>query len=145
MEWHAACRAAAPAALATSAAARRAPARMRGAECGRPAAQEPHLAVRQAGYLPDGGGVFISRWHNGSPAHRYGLYALYFLTEVNGAATPDLATFIGVVRRLVRGARRPPAPARRAPARGRRPAAARPVVQRPCRPWLPVPCNTERP
>jgi len=63
--------------------------------------------------------VFISRWHNGSPAHRYGLYALYFLTEVNGAATPDLATFIGVVRSLVR------------------PAAARPVLARPCRPRPP--------
>lgn len=49
--------------------------------------QPPHRAVRELGYVPPaaaapGGGVYISRWHHGSPAHRYGLYALHWLTEV---------------------------------------------------------------
>ncbi len=65
-------------------------------------AQAPHHAVREQGYLPPGGGVFISRWHHGSPAHRYGLYALNFITEVNSVPTPDLPAFLDVVRRLVR-------------------------------------------
>ncbi|KAK9843749.1 hypothetical protein WJX81_004878 [Elliptochloris bilobata] len=62
--------------------------------------QAPHRAVREQGYVPEGGGVFISRWHHGSPAHRYGLYALHFITEVNGTATPDLEAFVSVARRL---------------------------------------------
>eukprot|EP00891_Asterochloris_glomerata_P007785 jgi/Astpho2/7785/Aster-06077 len=33
----------------------------------------PHRAVRAAGFLPEAGhGVFVSRWHHGSPAHRQG-------------------------------------------------------------------------
>lgn len=68
----------------------------------RAGAQAPHHAVREQGYLPPGGGVFVSRWHHGSPAHRYGLYALNFITEVNGAPTPNLPAFLDVVRRLVR-------------------------------------------
>lgn len=58
--------------------------------------------MREQGFVPKGGGVFISRWHHGSPAHRYGLYALHFITEVNGAPTPDLEAFLDVARRLVR-------------------------------------------
>jgi hypothetical protein len=27
-------------------------------------------------------GVYISRWHHGSPAHRYGLYALHWIQQV---------------------------------------------------------------
>lgn len=32
--------------------------------------QVPHRAVRELGYLPPSAGVFISRWHHGSPSHR---------------------------------------------------------------------------
>lgn len=33
--------------------------------------QAPHRAVRELGFQPEGkAGVFISRWHHGSPAHR---------------------------------------------------------------------------
>lgn len=32
--------------------------------------QAPHRAVRELGFLPDANGVYISRWHHGSPAHR---------------------------------------------------------------------------
>lgn len=47
--------------------------------------QYPHRGVRELGFLPDRHGVYISRWHHGSPAHRYGLYALHW---VSGEAGP---------------------------------------------------------
>ena len=43
-------------------------------------------------------------WHHGSPAHRYGLYALNWITEANGAPTPDLDAFLAVVGKLGDGA-----------------------------------------
>lgn len=42
--------------------------------------QYPHRGVREKGYLPPAHGVYISRWHHGSPAHRYGLFALHWIT-----------------------------------------------------------------
>ena len=67
--------------------------------------QAPHRGIRELGFLPEGAsGVYISRWHHGSPAHRFGLYALYFIVEVNGSATPDLDTFLKVVSPLEDGA-----------------------------------------
>eukprot|EP00200_Dunaliella_tertiolecta_P008556 CAMPEP_0202391600 /NCGR_PEP_ID=MMETSP1127-20130417/91921_1 /ASSEMBLY_ACC=CAM_ASM_000462 /TAXON_ID=3047 /ORGANISM="Dunaliella tertiolecta, Strain CCMP1320" /LENGTH=1117 /DNA_ID=CAMNT_0048994043 /DNA_START=31 /DNA_END=3384 /DNA_ORIENTATION=+ len=62
--------------------------------------QAPHRAVRELGFLPECAGVFISRWHHGSPAHRYGLYALHWILEVNGKPTPDLDTFLEVVKHI---------------------------------------------
>jgi hypothetical protein len=33
--------------------------------------QAPHRSVKELGFQPEGkAGVFISRWHHGSPAHR---------------------------------------------------------------------------
>ena len=128
-----------------------------------PHPQFPHRGVRELGWLPEMHGVYISRWHHGSPAHRYGLYALHWIAgemctagvslhrcrrggafgaalleasgqscgmqrsfperfrapsslrlpnacppslpaEVNGQPTPDLDTFIDLVRRLPDGA-----------------------------------------
>jgi hypothetical protein len=44
--------------------------------------------VRELGFLPERHGVYISRWHHGSPSHRFGLWALHF---VHGApARPAL-------------------------------------------------------
>jgi S1-C subfamily serine protease len=63
--------------------------------------QAPHRAVKEAGALPESCGVFVSRWHHGSPAHRYALYALQFVQEVNGMPTPDLETFVQAVSKLV--------------------------------------------
>ncbi len=57
------------------------------------AIQVSHRAVRELGYLPPGGGVFISRWHHGSPAHRYGLFGLHWLTELDGRPTPGACSF----------------------------------------------------
>ena len=49
-------------------------------------------------------GVYVSRWHHGSPAHRYGLYALNFVVAVSGVPTPDLDAFVEAVRGLPDGA-----------------------------------------
>ncbi|EFJ36348.1 hypothetical protein SELMODRAFT_165477 [Selaginella moellendorffii] len=66
--------------------------------------QDPHPAVRALGFLPEEGhGVYVARWCHGSPAHRYGLYALQWIVEVNGNKTPDLQTFIEVVKELNHG------------------------------------------
>ena len=65
-------------------------------------AQAPHRAVKEGGALPESCGVFVSRWHHGSPAHRYALYALQFVQEVNGVPTPDLEAFVKAISTLVR-------------------------------------------
>lgn len=44
--------------------------------------------------------MYISRWHHGSPAHRYNLYALHWLTELNGQPVPDLDTFVTMIKSL---------------------------------------------
>jgi len=40
----------------------------------------------------------IHRWSYGSPAHRYGLYALQWIVEINGKPTPDLDSFVNVTK-----------------------------------------------
>lgn len=44
--------------------------------------------------------MYISRWHHGSPAHRYNLYALHWLTELNGQPVPDLDSFVAIIKSL---------------------------------------------
>ncbi|OVA11903.1 PDZ domain [Macleaya cordata] len=66
--------------------------------------QDPHPAVRALGFLPEEGhGVYVARWCHGSPAHRYGLYALQWIVEVNGKLTPDLESFVEVTKGLEHG------------------------------------------
>jgi len=66
--------------------------------------QDPHPAVRALGFLPEEGhGVYVARWCHGSPVHRYGLYALQWIVEVNGKPTPDLKTFVNVTKELEHG------------------------------------------
>mmetsp|Transcript_5922 Transcript_5922/g.16926 ORF Transcript_5922/g.16926 Transcript_5922/m.16926 type:complete len:1162 (-) Transcript_5922:780-4265(-) len=62
--------------------------------------QDSHRAVRELGYLPPQGGVFISRWHHGSPAHRYGLFGLHWLTEMDGQPIPDMEALVRVASAL---------------------------------------------
>ncbi|MCO5604086.1 hypothetical protein L7F22_058244 [Adiantum nelumboides] len=45
---------------------------------------------------PQAAMLVLARWSHGSPAHRYGLYALQWIVEINGKCTPDLDTFIQV-------------------------------------------------
>eukprot|EP00252_Welwitschia_mirabilis_P018169 TRINITY_DN40411_c0_g1_i1.p1 TRINITY_DN40411_c0_g1~~TRINITY_DN40411_c0_g1_i1.p1 ORF type:complete len:1096 (+),score=238.79 TRINITY_DN40411_c0_g1_i1:357-3644(+) len=66
--------------------------------------QDPHPAVRALGFLPEEGhGVYVARWCHGSPVHRYGIYALQWIVEVNGKPTPDLQTFVNVTKELEHG------------------------------------------
>ncbi|KAK8694381.1 hypothetical protein V6N13_071935 [Hibiscus sabdariffa] len=66
--------------------------------------QDPHPAVRALGFLPEEGhGVYVARWSRGSPVHRYGLYALQWIVEVNGKPTPDLDAFVNVTKELEHG------------------------------------------
>lgn len=69
--------------------------------------QTAHRAVRDLGPSPPGIGpnsVAITRWHHGSPAHRYGLYALYWIAEVNGEPVHDIDEFLKAVGELPDGA-----------------------------------------
>ena len=43
---------------------------------------------------------YVLRWCHGSPAHRYGLYALQWIVEVNGKKTPDLNAFADATKVL---------------------------------------------
>ncbi|KAL3640391.1 Protease Do-like 7 [Castilleja foliolosa] len=66
--------------------------------------QDPHSAVRALGFLPEEGhGVYVARWCHGSPAHRYSLYALQWIVEVNGKPTPDLDAFVAVTKEIEHG------------------------------------------
>ncbi|KAH6758616.1 DegP protease 7 [Perilla frutescens var. frutescens] len=66
--------------------------------------QDPHVAVRALGFLPEEGhGVYVARWCHGSPVHRYGLYALQWIVEVNGKPTPDLDSFVAVTKEIEHG------------------------------------------
>ncbi|KAK6152844.1 hypothetical protein DH2020_012483 [Rehmannia glutinosa] len=66
--------------------------------------QDPHSAVRALGFLPEEGhGVYVARWCHGSPVHRYGLYALQWIVEVNGKPTPDLDAFVAVTKEIEHG------------------------------------------
>ncbi|XP_062107572.1 protease Do-like 7 isoform X2 [Humulus lupulus] len=66
--------------------------------------QDPHPAVRALGFLPEEGhGVYVARWCHGSPVHRYGLYALQWIVEVNGKPTPNLDAFADVTKGLEHG------------------------------------------
>ncbi|KAL6507479.1 Protease Do-like 7 [Orobanche gracilis] len=66
--------------------------------------QDPHSAVRALGFLPEEGhGVYVARWCHGSPVHRYGLYALQWIVEINGKPTPDLDAFVAVTKEIEHG------------------------------------------
>ena len=56
--------------------------------------------MRELGFAPAEAGVYVSRWHHGSPAHRYSLYALHWLTQLNGQPVPDLDAFVAIVKTL---------------------------------------------
>jgi len=59
--------------------------------------QDPHRAMAaQRGIKPQG--VYVAFFSYGSPATRYGLWAGRRIVEVDDKATPDLQTFVAVVR-----------------------------------------------
>ncbi len=72
--------------------------------------QPTHRPVSQLGFRPTDPStgapldVFISRWYHGSPAQRYGLYALNWVASVNGIPTPTLDAFVDSTKALEDGA-----------------------------------------
>ena len=68
--------------------------------------QEPHLPVAMLGFLP--AGVYVSRWSYGSPAHKYGLRASFFITELDGVPTPTLDAFLQAVTGTTKGGKEGP-------------------------------------
>ncbi|HUD96152.1 MAG TPA: trypsin-like peptidase domain-containing protein [Woeseiaceae bacterium] len=59
--------------------------------------QDPHRAMAvQRGIEPTG--VYVAYFNYGSPATRYGLWAGRRIVEVDDTPTPDLATFVDIVR-----------------------------------------------
>jgi S1-C subfamily serine protease len=59
--------------------------------------QDPHRAMAvQRGIDPTG--VYVAYFNYGSPATRYGLWAGRRIVEVDDTPTPDLATFVDIVR-----------------------------------------------
>jgi S1-C subfamily serine protease len=67
------------------------------------ALQAPHRAVAaQRGIAPEG--VLVAYFSYGSPATRYGLWAGLRIIEVDGRPTPDIDTFLRVVRDRPEGA-----------------------------------------
>jgi S1-C subfamily serine protease len=66
--------------------------------------QETHPAIRALGFLPEEGhGVYVARWCHGSPVHRYGLYALQWIIDVNGKPTPTLDAFVEATKEVEHG------------------------------------------
>lgn len=59
---------------------------------------EPHRAVRQQSKrLPSK--VYVSGRAKGSPAFMYGIGPTMWITHVDGTPTPDLDTFMGVIKK----------------------------------------------
>ncbi|CAG8638994.1 14543_t:CDS:2, partial [Ambispora leptoticha] len=62
------------------------------------AIQEPHKAVlQQSKSLPSR--VYISARSKGSPSYMYGMVPTMWITQINGIPTPDLDSFVAVVRK----------------------------------------------
>ncbi|KAI3863697.1 hypothetical protein MKW98_031289 [Papaver atlanticum] len=66
--------------------------------------QEPHPAVRALGFLPgEGRCVYVSGSSDGSLAGRFGLEDTSWIVEVNEKLTPDLDSFVEVIKGLEHG------------------------------------------
>lgn len=63
--------------------------------------QAAHEPVEARGFLPDptpaGNPPYVSRWQYGSPAHKGGVRATQWITEVNGAPVRDLDGFLEAI------------------------------------------------
>lgn len=65
--------------------------------------QHAHEQVTARGFVPPHGGVYISRWSYGSPAHKGGLRATNWITHINETATPDMDALLSAVSCLTHG------------------------------------------
>jgi len=62
--------------------------------------QHTYRAVSERGFQPDGGGVYISYYLFGSPAHKYKLVPKHWVIELNGEPVSDLPSFLALVEQL---------------------------------------------
>lgn len=56
--------------------------------------------MAQSGLVPDGGGVYVSRWNYGSPAQTYALWATYFLVEVDEKRVRCLSDLVAAIKTI---------------------------------------------
>jgi len=56
--------------------------------------QNAYRAVLERGFEPPEGGVYISYYLFGSPAHKYKLVPKHWIIELNGEPVPDLPGFV---------------------------------------------------
>ena len=65
--------------------------------------QKAYRAVLERGFEPTQGGVYISYYLFGSPAHKHKLVPKHWIIEVNGLPVPDVTGFIQVIQGLTHG------------------------------------------
>jgi len=63
--------------------------------------QTAYRAVLERGFCPPDGGVYISYYLFGSPAHKYKLVPKHWIVELNGEPVADMPAF----RRMIEGLR----------------------------------------
>ena len=66
--------------------------------------QQPYRAVLERGFQPQTGGVYISYYLFGSPAHKYKLVPKHWVVEINGETVPHLRGFLAIVQAIPHGA-----------------------------------------
>ena len=65
--------------------------------------QAAYRAVLERGFEPAQGGVYISYYLFGSPAHKHKLVPKHWIIEVNGVAVPDIPGFVAMIETLKHG------------------------------------------
>jgi len=65
--------------------------------------QKAYRAVLERGFSPKCGGVYISYYLFGSPAHKYKLLPKHWIVELNGTPITDLTCFLELIQRLTHG------------------------------------------
>ena len=65
--------------------------------------QEAYRAVLERGFEPETGGVYISYYLFGSPAHKHKLVPKHWVVELNGQPVPDIPGFVRLINGLKHG------------------------------------------
>ena len=65
--------------------------------------QEAYRAVLERGFEPDEGGVYISYYLFGSPAHKHKLVPKNWIIQLNDERVPDIPGFVRLIQRLRHG------------------------------------------
>ena len=60
-------------------------------------------AVLERGFEPPGGGVYISYYLFGSPAHKHKLVPKNWIIQLNDEVVPDIPGFVRLIQRLKHG------------------------------------------